>query len=57
MLRKVPSVLIHRFPQPRQKTTRPTDKAQSLFDGGGLFLLIAPQKYTADGKPLPALKG
>jgi len=39
------------------ETTRPTDKAQSLFDGGGLFLLISPQKYTADGKPLPALKG
>ena len=36
---------------------KPTDKAQSIFDGGGLFLLIAPQKYTAAGKPLPALKG
>jgi len=37
--------------------TKPTEKAQSLFDGGGLFLLIAPQKYTQNGKPLPALKG
>ena len=37
--------------------TKATDKPQSLFDGGGLFLLIAPQKYTHDGKALPALKG
>lgn len=37
--------------------TKPTEKAQSLFDGGGLFLLIAPQKYTPEGKALPALKG
>ena len=37
--------------------TKATDKPQSLFDGGGLFLLIAPQKYTDEGKALPALKG
>ena len=39
------------------EVTKPGEKAQSLFDGGGLFLLIAPQKYTPEGKALPALKG
>lgn len=39
------------------EATKPTDKAQFLFDGGGLFLLIAPQGYDRDGKPLPAVKG
>jgi len=39
------------------RTTKPTDKAQSLFDGGGLFLLIGPQKYSPEGKPFSASKG
>lgn len=39
------------------ETTRPTGKAQSLYDGGGLFLLIGPQKYSPEEKPLPASRG
>ncbi len=36
--------------------TKPTEKETKLFDGGGLFLLISQQKYSSDGKPLPASK-
>jgi integrase len=39
------------------ETTRPSEKDQSLFDGGGLFLLIKAQRYTVEGKLLPSLKG
>jgi integrase len=36
--------------------TKPIEKEVKLFDGGGLFLLISQQKYSTDGKPLPASK-
>ncbi len=39
------------------EATKPEEKALTLFDGGGLFLLIAPQKFSAEGKLLPAMKG
>jgi hypothetical protein len=35
---------------------KPIDKQQTLFDGGGLFLLIQPKKVNDNGKTLPASK-
>lgn len=35
---------------------KPQEKETKLFDGGGLFLLISPQKLGRDGKPLPVSK-
>jgi integrase len=35
---------------------KPQLKETKLFDGGGLFLLVSPLKYGADGKQLPASK-
>lgn len=32
------------------------EKETKLWDGGGLFLLIPPSKFTSDGKPLPTSK-
>ncbi len=36
------------------KAAKAEIKERSLFDGGGLFLLIPAIKYGLDGKPLPA---
>nr|MBZ4220368.1 integrase arm-type DNA-binding domain-containing protein [Chlorobium sp.] len=41
----------------RIDTTKPSDKEQTLFDGGGLYLLISPQKFSIEGKPLPSSRG
>lgn len=38
------------------KSVKASDKAQTLFDGGGLFLLVPPAKYNPDGIQLPASK-
>ena len=38
------------------KNAKPQDKDITLFDGGGLYLLIGKQKYDATGKSLPASK-
>ncbi|MEI8033015.1 MAG: integrase arm-type DNA-binding domain-containing protein [Chlorobiaceae bacterium] len=38
------------------EVTKPTDNVQRLFDGGGLYLEIPPQRYAPDGKPLPAAR-
>lgn len=38
------------------KNAKPTPKEIKLFDGGGLFLFIAPLKRDSKGKPLPASK-
>ena len=38
------------------KTVKATDKARTLFDGGGLFLFIPQKKYTDDGISLPESK-
>lgn len=35
---------------------KPQAKETKLFDGGGLFLLVSPQKVGSDGKPLPVSK-
>lgn len=35
---------------------KPKEKDTTLFDGGGLYLLIAKQKYNPDGKKLPPSK-
>ncbi|HML80030.1 tyrosine-type recombinase/integrase [Geobacter sulfurreducens] len=38
------------------RNAKPAEKQVKLFDGGGLFLLVAPKKLGPDGKPLPASK-
>jgi integrase len=38
------------------KNAKPEDKTKYLFDGKGLFLLIAPKKLRPDGKAQPASK-
>ncbi len=40
----------------RIETAKATAKAQALFDGGGLYLYILPEKLGDNGKPLPASK-
>jgi hypothetical protein len=35
---------------------KPQAKEKKLFDGGGLFLLVSPQKFGPDGKSLPVSK-
>jgi len=35
------------------EAAKATEKPQTLFDGGGLFLFIPAKKYTKDGKQLP----
>jgi integrase len=41
---------------PQVKNAKPQEKDVTLFDGGGLYLLIGQQKYDAKGKLLPASK-
>lgn len=38
------------------KNAKPQEKDSTLFDGGGMDLLIGRQKYDNDGKPLPFSK-
>lgn len=38
------------------KNSKPQEKDVTLFDGGGLYLLIGRQKYDANGKALPPSK-
>lgn len=38
------------------EAAKATDKAQTLFDGGGLFLFIPAAKQSKEGKPLPVSK-
>ncbi len=38
------------------KNAKPQEKDMTLFDGGGLYLLVGKQKHDPAGKPLPASK-
>ncbi len=38
------------------EAAKATEKPQTLFDGGGLFLFIPAKKYSREGKPLPVSK-
>lgn len=38
------------------KSAKPGEKDISLFDGGGMYLLVGRQKFDVNGKPLPASK-
>lgn len=51
MARKIPPLSARKV-----ETIKPGAKAQALFDGGGLFLLVPEAKYSPDGKLLPASK-
>ena len=38
------------------ETVKATEKPQTLFDGGGLFLFVPAKKLSKEGKPLPVAK-
>jgi len=38
------------------ETVKATEKTQTLFDGGGLFLFVPAKKFSKEGKPLPVAK-